>query len=230
MTFSQREEGRVTGLSFRTDAGTATTGAGSEGSSTARLVSTGLTGALVIWNLDKKRLDSVMRGAHEGQILSAAFLPREPLLLTCGDDNSLKLWIFDQPDGSGRLLKSRQGHYAPPTRVKFYGGTTLATLGDGAEGAALQVVTAGQDQALRSFHVILDAQARELSQGKLAAQARRLERGNAGAVGATRAQDLKLSAISDFDMSETRGRDWCDIISCHEREPRAHVWSFEKRR
>ena len=80
MTFSQREEGRVTGLSFRTDAGTATTGAGSEGSSTARLVSTGLTGALVIWNLDKKRLDSVMRGAHEGQILSAAFLPREPLL------------------------------------------------------------------------------------------------------------------------------------------------------
>ena len=157
-------------------------------------------------------------------------LPREPLLLTCGDDNSLKLWIFDQPDGSGRLLKSRQGHYAPPTRVKFYGGTTLATLGDGAEGAALQVVTAGQDQALRSFHVILDAQARELSQGKLAAQARRLEGGNAGALGATRAQDLKLSAICDFDMSETRGRDWCDIITCHEKEPRAHVWSFEKRR
>ena len=39
---------------------------------------------------DKKRLDSVGGGAHEGQILSAAFL-REPLLLTCGDDNSLKL-------------------------------------------------------------------------------------------------------------------------------------------
>ncbi len=31
----------------------------------------------------------------------------------------LKLWIFDQSDGSARLLRSRCGHSAPPTRLRF---------------------------------------------------------------------------------------------------------------
>ena len=41
------------------------------------------------------------------------------------------MWIFDQSDGSARLLKQRQGHSAPPTHVKFYtaGGLGLLSAG-----------------------------------------------------------------------------------------------------
>ena len=30
------------------------------------------------------------------------------------------MWIFDAADGSARLLRSREGHSAPPHRVRFY--------------------------------------------------------------------------------------------------------------
>ena len=29
-------------------------------------------------------------------------------------------WIFDQSDGSARLLRQREGHSAPPTHAYFY--------------------------------------------------------------------------------------------------------------
>ena len=35
---------------------------------------------------------------------------------------SLFQWIFDLPDGGGRLLRLREGHSDPPTRIRFYGG------------------------------------------------------------------------------------------------------------
>ena len=32
-----------------------------------------------------------------------------------------KVWIFDHPDGGGRLLRQRSGHSAPPTYVRYHG-------------------------------------------------------------------------------------------------------------
>lgn len=32
----------------------------------------------------------------------------------------MKVWIFDQPDGGGRLLRQRSGHSAPPNKVQHY--------------------------------------------------------------------------------------------------------------
>ena len=54
------------------------------------------------------------------------------------------MFIFDQPDGSARQLKSRVGHWLPPTQIRFYGGEVVATLGDGADGAALQILSSGK--------------------------------------------------------------------------------------
>lgn len=79
----------------------------------------------------------------------------------------------------------------------------------------------GLDQSFRSFHVVRDAQSRELSQGKLISKARKL---------GTDSHTLKLSPMVRFEAKETRGRDWCDIISCHEGSTSARVWSFEKKR
>jgi hypothetical protein len=61
----------------------------------------------------------VIQGAHAGAVSSLYFFPREPLLLSGGGDNSLKMWIFDAADGTARLLKSRQGHTAPPRRIRY---------------------------------------------------------------------------------------------------------------
>ena len=43
------------------------------------------------------------------------------------------MWIFDQSDGSARLLRSRCGHNAPPTRIRFCstGGDAVKILSGG---------------------------------------------------------------------------------------------------
>ena len=66
-------------------------------------------------------------------------LPNEPLMVTSSPDNSLKIWIFDQPDGGGRLLRERSGHASPPSFVRFHGN-------DGKH-----VLSAGQDSTVRAF-------------------------------------------------------------------------------
>ena len=68
------------------------------------------------------------------KIISINFLQNQPISLTQGSDNSLKMWIYDQMDGTGRLLRSRCGHTLPPCKIKYYGGTTLATTADGSTG------------------------------------------------------------------------------------------------
>ena len=39
------------------------------------------------------------------------------------------MWIFDQSDGSARLLKQRQGHSAPPTLIRFNGNLSILSAG-----------------------------------------------------------------------------------------------------
>ena len=47
-----------------------------------------------------------MTDIHEGQISALEFVPNEPLMITTGRDNALRVWIFDQSDGSARFLPS----------------------------------------------------------------------------------------------------------------------------
>ena len=65
-----------------------------------------------------------------------------------------QMWIFDQSDGSARLLKSRCGHGAPPTKVCF--------CTKGGQG----ILSAGLDCSLRLFTTVKDSSAKELTQGK----------------------------------------------------------------
>ena len=43
------------------------------------------------------------------------------------------MWVFDQSDGSARLLRSRCGHSAPPTKIRFAstGGDAVKILSGG---------------------------------------------------------------------------------------------------
>lgn len=33
----------------------------------------------------------------------------------------VQVWIFDGPGGTGRVLRSRMGHSAPPTKIRYHG-------------------------------------------------------------------------------------------------------------
>eukprot|EP00767_Chilomastix_cuspidata_P002513 gnl/Chilomastix_cuspidata/2637.p1 GENE.gnl/Chilomastix_cuspidata/2637~~gnl/Chilomastix_cuspidata/2637.p1 ORF type:complete len:981 (-),score=487.38 gnl/Chilomastix_cuspidata/2637:713-3655(-) len=83
-------------------------------------------GQMSVWDLEKKNLRGLVSGAHapSTRVVSLAFLPGEALLLSLGGDNSLRLWVFDQPNGMPRLLKERCGPASPPQIATFLGAAT----------------------------------------------------------------------------------------------------------
>lgn len=122
------------------------------GGGTPILAAGGKAGSVTVWNLESRKLQTVLNGAHSGPLSQLFFFPGEPVLMTSAADNALKHFIFDNEDGSGRLLRFRSGHGAPPQKVMFYGNSGNVLL------------SAAADQALRVFSVIQDQQSRELTQ------------------------------------------------------------------
>ncbi|GBM39837.1 WD repeat-containing protein 36 [Araneus ventricosus] len=62
------------------------------------------------------------------------------------------MWIFDLPDDGGRLLRPREGHSDPPTKVRFYGVN------------GKNILSAGRDSTLRSFSTEADNLNKSLAQ------------------------------------------------------------------
>nr|XP_010911920.2 LOW QUALITY PROTEIN: WD repeat-containing protein 36 [Elaeis guineensis] len=192
VSFTHSTRGAVTALSFRTDG-------------QPLLASGGSSGIISIWNLEKRRLQSVIREAHDGSIISLHFLANEPILMSSAADNSIKMWIFDTTDGDARLLRFRSGHSAPPRCIRFYGNGRY-------------ILSAGQDRAFRLFSVIQDQQSRELSQRHVTKRAKKLR---------SKEEEIKLKPVIAFDFAEIRERDWCNVVTCHMDTPRAYVWRLQ---
>ncbi|XP_064997081.1 uncharacterized protein LOC135632435 [Musa acuminata AAA Group] len=192
VSFTHSTRGAVTALSFRTDG-------------QPLLASGGSSGVISIWNLEKRRLHSVIRDAHDGSIISLHFFANEPVLMSSAADNSIKMWIFDTSDGDARLLRFRSGHSAPPLCLRFYGN-------------GRHILSAGQDRAFRLFSVIQDQQSRELSQRHVTKRAKKLR---------TKEEEIKLKPVIAFDFAEIRERDWCNVVTCHMDTPQAYVWRLQ---
>lgn len=192
VSFSHSTRGAVTALSFSTDG-------------QPLLASGGSSGVISIWNLEKKRLQSIIRDAHDCSITSLHFFANEPVLMSSSMDNSLKMWIFDTSDGDPRLLRFRSGHSAPPLCIKFY-----------ANGR--HILSAGQDRAFRLFSVIQDQQSRELSQRHVSKRAKKLR---------LKEEEIKLKPVIAFDVAEIRQRDWCNVVTCHRDTAQAYVWRLQ---
>ena len=60
------------------------------------------------------------------------------------------MWIFDQSDGGMRLLRVKEGHKAPPTRLRFHD-----VLGE-------WILSAGLDSSMRTFSTVADLLHRNL--------------------------------------------------------------------
>ena len=68
----------------------------------------------------------------------------------------LQVWIFDQPDGGGRLLRQRTGHSAPPTKVCYHGNTGQTLLTAGERLHAIGLVCEEEETILVDFcHMLL---------------------------------------------------------------------------
>jgi U3 small nucleolar RNA-associated protein 21 len=194
VTFFQNE-GIVTSLSFRTD-------------SHPILASSNIKGSISIWDLEGKKLQTIIKDAHNEKIIKIKFLKDEPILITSGDDNSLKMWIFDQADGSARLLKSRSGHSEPPTHIKYH--PSFPSF----------IISCSSDKTFR-LTCTIDRMNCELSQGPgLQKKAKEL---------GIKKQDLKLNPIIDFDLNDAKEKEWDNIITCHENSSIAYTWNFQKR-
>ncbi|XP_063933250.1 WD repeat-containing protein 36-like [Zophobas morio] len=186
-----QEYGPVTAIAFRTD-------------EHAVLV-TASGGRLLFWSLEQRRLISALTEPHCGQVTCVEYLPSQPVLVTIGSDNSIKMWISDRPDANPRLLRSRSGHSAPPVKVRHYD----------EEGRYL--LSSGMDKALRLTCSLRDSQNVEFSQGHLLKRAKKLS---------ITADDLKFSPIVDFASCAARERDWDNIVTCHLHELEARTWKF----
>jgi U3 small nucleolar RNA-associated protein 21 len=180
----------VAAISFRTGPGLPLMAAG------------GGPGAVTVWNLQEKRLHTVLADAHDGPLLALHFFPGEPLLMSAGGDNSVKQWVFDGADAAPRLLRFRAGHAAPPAVVAHY-----------ADG--LRLLSAGADRAFRVFSTIQDQQSRELSQKHAGRRAKRLR---------LREEEVKLPRIVGLAAAEARERDWANVLTAHEGDAVAYTW------
>ncbi|KAG8469840.1 hypothetical protein KFE25_006295 [Diacronema lutheri] len=199
--------GAIRALAFRTDG-------------VPILASASDRGHVALWQLDARRLASQVEFAHEAQVCTAHFLAGEPVLLTSGADNALKMWLFDQPSGGARLLRSRSGHASAPTRVRFYSdGITAASAG--AAGAS-DLLSAGSDRSFRRTSLWLQQQDSELTQGHVIAQARKRGRN-------TRPSHLKLSQLTSFDAAALRERDWANVVGTHAGSAAASTWQTTRR-
>ncbi|KAI0672967.1 Utp21-domain-containing protein [Trametes maxima] len=191
------QDGGIRALSFRSDGHPV-------------LATASSTGHIALWDLNAGgRLLHLVRGAHDGAITALEWVPGQPVLISSGEDNSVKQWLFDSPTDAPRLLKFRSGHHAPPHLIRYYGE-------DGK-----QILTASRDRSLRCTSVVRDSRSFELSQGSLAKKAKNLSIPIAS---------LKFPAINSLSYSTTRTKDWDDILSAHNDESVARTWTMKDKR
>lgn len=220
----KQEGGAVTALSFRTDA---------VAERYPFMTSSSADGRLHIWNLGGggdgddsdddnssnkgRRLQSTLDDAHKAAVTKVSFLHGEPIMVSSSQDNSIKVWIFDSPDGSARLLKSREGHSGAPLRIRHYGGSTNVSMRDNADGLSCEMISAGSDCTLRLFNTAIESQNRELSQKPILKKQGLLRRNE------------RLPECVGFDFTETKQRDWGNLVSIHKDHMNAYVWKFKHR-
>ncbi|XP_016396578.1 WD repeat-containing protein 36-like [Sinocyclocheilus rhinocerous] len=164
----QQDWGPVTALSFRTD-GHPIMASGSP------------IGHIGLWDLEEKKFVTQMRNAHTTAIAGLTFLQNEPLLITNGADNAIRVWIFDVAGGDGRLLRQRTGHSAPPTKIQHH------------DQSSLNILSAGQDGTLQSFSTVHERFNKSLGHGTL-------NKTRAKKKGVTN-DTAKLPAITTFTFS-----------------------------
>lgn len=166
----------VTSIAFRSDG----LGAGHDGRK-AGVMATASSGSgdITMWDLnDGGRVAGILRGAHrisneqtDMGVNGIEFLDGQPVLVSSGDDNALKTWIFDATPFSPtpRPLHSRGGHSAAVTALDF-----LPASSDGSESGGKWLLSASKDCSLWGLSLRKDSQHSEISQGSVERKAKKI--------------------------------------------------------
>jgi len=185
--------GPVTCISFRSDG-------------QPLMLSGSQCGHVAVWDLEARKLSSQMRSAHQASVAGARCLPGEPLLVTNSPDNSIKMWIFDMTDGGGRLLRQREGHAAPPSRIRFYGAS------------GENILSAGLDSSLRVFSTVADLLNKNLGHASFNRKKSKKHR--------VVDDPVRMPNITEFTTETTRDREWDNIACVHRGVNIATTWSY----
>ncbi|KAJ0177832.1 hypothetical protein K1T71_006705 [Dendrolimus kikuchii] len=188
--------GMVSSLSFRMDG--------------APVMVTGSSkGHIVMWDLEERRVLSQIQRAHSGSIVGLQCLMSEPLMVTNSADNSLKLWIFDMPDGGARLLRTREGQSLPPNLVRY------------CEPTGNNILVAGSDSSLHIMNTITETFNKNLGKAshnrKASKKKKRLQH-----------DKLILPPITNLSSCMQRDKQWDSIASLHKGMFVATTWSYNK--
>lgn len=189
----KQDWGKVTGIGFRTD-GFPVMATGSE------------LGHIALWDLKERRLVSQVREAHAESVSGLYCLPSEPLMVTSSADNTLKMWIFDLPDGGARLLKRREGHGAPPLHTRFHG-----SLGD-------IILTAGEDSSMRMFSTVTEILNRSLGQASYNRKAAKRKK--------VSLDTKKMPPIMCFTSETAQEKGWDNVAAIHRGKSLVTTWSI----
>lgn len=195
-------------------------------------------GNLFVWDLNERRLACEARGVHKRGLCYAQFLAGDSLLVSAGSlDNSIKVHVFDNggtqqhnlnntvagvvnDDTPIRILRSRDGHYLPPTTVRFCGY-------DG-----LTMVSAGLDRELRLVCAVREVRNQAFSQraaaDKRGKRARKAQRKRDDVEIGQRVSDgrMTLPPVIELAARNTRERDseFANIVSVHRGRTEAYAW------
>ncbi|OQD66617.1 hypothetical protein PENPOL_c004G07655 [Penicillium polonicum] len=191
----------VTSITFRGDG----LGAGHDGRSSGVMATASSgSGDITLWDLNNGgRIAGILRGAHRvssGEKPMGAnrveFLDGQPVLVSSGDDNSLKTWIFDETPFSPipRPLHRRNGHSAAVSALDF-----LPTSSDGSESGGKWLLSASKDCSLWGLSLRKDSQHTEISQGSVERKAKK-----GGPSNISNTEDLKAPEVTCIACSLNR--------------------------
>lgn len=245
----------VTAISFRSDG----LGAGHDGRKTGVMATASSgSGDITIWDLnDGGRVAGVLRGAHRVSnnetgmgVNRVEFLDGQPVLVSSGDDNALKTWIFDETPFSPtpRPLHSRGGHAAAVSALDF-----LPASSDGSESGGKWLLSASKDCSLWGLSLRKDSQHAEISQGNLERKAKKLGpsgHSNSTALDSLKAPEATCIACSlnrdggmgvttsgpiwsnpkavNTDASNATG--WESVVTGHRGDNHARTWFWGKKK
>jgi len=188
-------------------------------------------GTITVWDLTPpedrdtgRTILCEMERVHVGGVTMLQYMPQEPLLLSIGThSNAVIMHIFDNPSHEGRILRQRKGHTSPPTRIQYLRpGVGGVLVNEGTDASTCQVLSSGgPDRSLRVFSTARSVLDKEYSQGKgLEKRARKL--------GLESMTELLLPPLKSMDLSDSRSRDWGDLVTIHENHSFAYVWSTKR--
>ena len=184
-------------------------------------------GRVTVWNLNSRTVSTSFQCHGPQGVVKAEFIRGEPVLVTAGADNSVKVWVFDAGSDDCRVIRSKEGHKSPPKICKYlisHNSTTKA-YNDSSDARTCEILTAGgKDRMVRMFSSARSQLDCEFSQGKgLDKKAREINLSKT---------DLLLPpviGVAISDHTKERGAHWGNLVTIHEGSSFGYCWDSVRR-